>query len=307
MDEMVKAARRTPKMVAGRAALATGLVALCAGLVVFAQGGKVTPVSGPSWLKRLNLRVTDTTLGRAGAHYGPAPGRPAPGGEETLRMSEPVTLTGGDLYRLNCQACHQAGGTGAPPEIKSVLAAVQGNTLEAVRRQLRGEEGPGVSEAAVRERAAAAEADLVKRIRTGGTRMPALAHLEQRDIDAIVAYIKELSHVEGGPQRAIQTTWNRVGEHLVKGTCHICHDASGERPSPRMMLEGAIPPLSTFVRDKTVHEVVRKVRAGAPVMMGDPPTERRGRMPVFDYVRATEVAAVYTYLLSHPPSGGADR
>lgn len=303
MDEMEKTVRGTTRRVAGRAALTTAFATLCAGLAVFAQGAKVTAISGPSWIERLNLRLADTTLGRAGAHYGPPPGKPAPAAEKTLEMAEPVTLTGADLYRLNCQACHQAGGVGAPPEIKSVLALVQGNTLEAIRQQMRGE--GGATEAAVRRQAAAAEADLIKRIKTGGTRMPALAHLEPRDIDAIVAYIKQLSHVEGGPQRAIETTWDRVGEHLAKGTCHICHDAAGERPSPRLMLEGAIPPLSTFARDKTVHEVIRKVRYGAPVLMGDPPTERRGRMPVFDYVRATEVAAVYTYLLSHPPRGAA--
>ena len=307
MDEMEAKACGSTRMVARgrRAALMTIVVALGAGLTSFAQGGKVTPVTGPSWLKRLNVRLADTTLGRAGAHYGPPPGKPAPAAEKTLRMSEPVTLTGGDLYRLNCQACHQAEGIGAPPEIKSVLAAVQGNTLEAIRQDMRGE-GAAI-ESTVRQKAAAAEADLIKRIRTGGTRMPALAHLERRDIDAIIAYIKELSHVEGGPQRAIQTTWNRVGEHLVKGTCHICHDAAGDRPSPRLMLEGAIPPLSTFVRDKTVYEIIRKVRSGAPVMMGDPPTERRGRMPVFDYVRGPEVAAAYTYLLSHPPQAATAR
>ena len=308
MDEMeVGEARATRRATARsrRRAPVFAVVAACAGLTLFAQGEPVTPVSGPSWLHQLHLRLTETTLGRAGAHYGPSPGEQAPLPDPTLEMREPTTITGADLYRLNCQACHQAEGTGAPPEIKSVPAAVQGSTLEAIRKQLRGEGGPAESESAVRRKAAAAEADLFRRIKAGGVRMPAREHLARRDVEATFAYIKELSHVNGGPRQSFQTTWDRVGEHVVKGTCHICHDATGARPSPPMILEGAIPPLATLVSGQTLPEFMRKVRSGAPVAMGDPAIERRGRMRVFAYVTATEVAAAYTYLLTHPPQAAA--
>jgi mono/diheme cytochrome c family protein len=308
MDEMETPGMRrarTTRIRGSRAVFTLALLGFCAGLTVFAQDVKVTPVSGPSWLKHLNLRLTETTLGRGGAHYGPAPGETAPLPDHALEMREPTTISGADLYRLNCQACHQAEGTGAPPEIKSVPAAVQGATLAAIRKQLRGEGGPPASESAVRQQAAAAEADLLKRIKGGGFRMPAREHLAQRDVDAIFAYVKELSHVDAGPQRSFQTTWDRVGEHVVKGTCHICHDATGARPSPRMILEGAIPPLAVVVSGQTLPEFMRKVRSGAPVMMGDPPIELRGRMRVFGYVTANEAAAAYTYLLTHPPQATA--
>jgi hypothetical protein len=50
------------------------------------------------------------------------------------RVGRLVEPSGADLYRLNCQSCHGAEGTGSPPEIKSVLGLVQGSPLELVRQ-----------------------------------------------------------------------------------------------------------------------------------------------------------------------------
>ena len=36
----------------------------------------VTPVVGPSWLNHLNIKYTDTSLGRGAGRYGPAPTDP---------------------------------------------------------------------------------------------------------------------------------------------------------------------------------------------------------------------------------------
>ena len=95
--------------------------------------------------------------------------------------------------------------------------------------------------------------------------------------------------------------WPRLGELVVKGTCHICHDATGPRPSGRALLEGAIPPLNILVADKPVVDFVDKVRRGAPIVMGDLPFHYRGRMPVFSYLQDKEVAAAYLYLSTYPP------
>ena len=105
----------------------------------------VTPVAGPSWLNRLGLTYRESSLGRGAATYGPPP---TPGSPSTQRPSQsiaalpigrPVMLSGADLYRLNCQSCHRAEGTGAPPEIKSVLGLVQGSSIELVRQHLQQE------------------------------------------------------------------------------------------------------------------------------------------------------------------------
>ena len=149
----------------------------------------VTPVAGPSWLNRLGLRYNETSLGRSGAAYGPPPAqRPSPPGAVPLAVGRPVELSGADLYRLNCQSCHRAEGTGSPPEIKSVLGLVQGSSLELVRQHLQ-KEGTASAGSAARAQATQARADLYQRIQKGGKRMPALAHLQEADINSVYAYL----------------------------------------------------------------------------------------------------------------------
>jgi len=268
----------------------------------------VTPVAGPSWLNRLGLRYSDTSLGRSGAAYGPPPEqRPSPPGEVPLAVGRPVELSGADLYRLNCQSCHRAEGTGTPPEIKSVLGLVQGSSLELVRRQLQ-KEGTASAGSAARAQATRARADLYQRIQKGGQRMPALAHLQEADINAIYAYLTWLAGAPDAPPQSHQTTsFARLGEHVVKGTCHICHDAVGPRPSREALEQGTIPAFTTLLADKPIVDFVTKVRSGAAVTMGDPTFHYRGRMPVFSFLQDVEVAAAYMYLVDYPPQAGDSR
>jgi hypothetical protein len=63
----------------------------------------------------------------------------------------------------------------------------------------------------------------------------------------------------------------------------------------------AFPPLAGIVRQRTLHDVVTKVRYGKTVVMGTALISYRGRMPVFDYLTDSEVSAAYGYLISHPP------
>jgi mono/diheme cytochrome c family protein len=244
----------------------------------------VTPVSGRSWLHTLGVDYRDTSLGRGAGRYGPNPSDLA-----TDRKAAPVTLgarvtvTGADLYRVNCQACHRAEGTGAPPEIKSVLPAVQGSTLQ----QMRG---------------VVTKADLYARIEKGGQKMPARAHLQPADVDVLYTYLTKLAGATGGPAPAEESiTSDRLGENVVKGTCHICHDATGARPSEQAMLEGAIPSLASLMADVRIADFVNKATRGAVTVMGTPPLPHRGRMPVFYYLTDPELAAAYTYLKAHPP------
>jgi mono/diheme cytochrome c family protein len=264
----------------------------------------VTPVAGPSWLNRLGLRYGETSLGRTAATYGPPPTeRPSPPGAVPLAVGRPVELSGADLYRLNCQSCHRAEGTGSPPEIKSVLGLVQGSSLELVRQRLK-EAGTSPGSAA-RAQATKARTDLYQRIQKGGQRMPALAHLQEADINAIYAYLTLLAGApDAPPQSRRPTGWSRLGEHVVKGTCHICHDAVGPRPSGQALMQGTIPPFTTLLEDKPVVDFVTKVRSGAPVVMGDAAFHYRGRMPVFPFLQDVEVAAGYMFLVDYPPQPG---
>jgi mono/diheme cytochrome c family protein len=262
----------------------------------------VTAVAGPSWLRRLGVRAGESNLGRGAGSYGPAAQPPgAERGTVRLPIGQAVSLTGADIYRLNCQGCHRAEGTGAPPEIKSVLSAVQGSSLAIVREQLQAQ---GKAAGDARTQANQARADLYRRIQKGGQRMPALDHLQRADIDMLYAYLTELAHTpdaQGLTRRTV--SWVRLGEHLVKGTCHICHDAVGPRPSGQELLQGAVPPLSGFLTDRSVADFVKKARSGTPIMMGDPPFPHRGRMPVFHYLKDEELAAGYMFLIAYPPQG----
>jgi mono/diheme cytochrome c family protein len=222
-----------------------------------------------------------------------------------LPIGRPVVLSGADLYRLNCQSCHRAEGTGSPAEIKSVLGLVQGSSVELVRQHLQ-QEGKAAAGSAARAQATRARADLYQRIQKGGQRMPAFAHLQEADIDAIYAYLTQLAGTpDASPQSRRTTSWARLGEHVVKGTCHICHDAVGPRPSEQArLLQGTIPPFTTLLEDKPVVDFVTKVRSGAPVMTADPAFHYRGRMPVFSYLQDVEVAAAYMFLVDYPPQTG---
>jgi hypothetical protein len=68
-----------------------------------------------------------------------------------------------------------------------------------------------------------------------------------------------------------------------------------------MLLDGAMPPLAGIARQRTIHDVLTKVRRGKPVVMGSALISYRGRMPVFDYLTDGEVSAAYGYLSSYPP------
>lgn len=91
----------------------------------------VTPVVGPSWLNHLKLNFSDSSLGRGAGRYGPTPTEPqtVTPGSTSFVAGQSNVITGADLYRLNCQACHRAEGTGSPPDIKSLLSLVRDRLL----------------------------------------------------------------------------------------------------------------------------------------------------------------------------------
>jgi mono/diheme cytochrome c family protein len=136
--------------------------------------------------------------------------------------------------------------------------------------------------------------------------MPAMLHLGDAEINALLAYLEALAGVPGasGRQLRINVPAMRIGEHLVKGTCHICHDAVGRWPGPEALMEGVVPSLESLVRQRGVASVIGKVRQGGTVMNSLGLTYR-GRMPEFSYLTEAEIAAAYQYLVRYPPQPGA--
>ena len=258
----------------------------------------VTPVSGPSWLTKLGVTLSQTSIGRGSGQYGPTTPPPPPPAS-ALNVPAAVTLAGADLYRLNCQACHGLRGGGAPPEVSSAVDPVRGASLEALRQQMKAQHQP---EGAAEQRAqpARVRAAVLARMHRGGQRMPSRAHLTDAELELVFAHLTTLA---GGATagKAETVGWARLGEHVVKGTCHICHDAVGARPGDARMMQGAIPSLQALLASATVADFVTKVQRGAPVTLPTMALTHRGRMPVFDYLKNEEIAAAFMYLSTNPP------
>jgi cytochrome c5 len=267
----------------------------------------ITPVSGPSTLHRLGLTIQRTSMGWIGK-WGPSPDAPARGSASsdrivpTSNLTRSFTLTGADLYRLNCRACHKDDGSGAPPEINSLIEPVQGTSLVLWQRRMK-QGGRAIDPLFAKQVVSGAKADLLKRLIQGGQKMPSFGHLQGPEVEALVAYLELLAGVPGasGRQRTLVEPAIRLGEHLVKGTCHICHDAIGPWPSPQALLDDEVPSLASLPTHRTLYDVIHKVRQGTPVVMGVAQVQYRGRMPVIDYLTDDEVAAGYLYLITYPP------
>ena len=266
----------------------------------------VTAVEGESWISHLHKRFGETSMGRT-SDLGPAPPRPgneAPPWQLNLSPGFPmslVTLNGADLFRLNCQGCHKQSGHGAPPEINSVIDPVRATSVAVITAEMKAA-GREMSQSEIAAMAKEAKVMLLQRLHVGGEHMlpPVLSETE---IHSLVAYLEQLSGVPGAEKKqiAVKESSYHVGEHIVKSTCHVCHNATGPNPSPQQILEGAIPPLATLTTRVGLPDFVRKVTKGAPIIMGTPPTSYRGRMSVFVYLSQDEAAAAYLYLSRYPP------
>lgn len=265
------------------------------------QSPLVTRVEGPSNFHRLGLTIEASAMGRTVVLGPPPSSHEAAPSEYSERITRPATLTGADLYRLGCQSCHKADGSGAPPEINAIIGPVQATSAPLMERRMR-ERGRPISSAFARELASGSKKDLLDRLHKGGQKMPSFVYLTDKEVDALIRHLESIAGLPGaGKQKTLTEPVTRVGELLVKGTCHICHDATGRWPDPQELLQGSVPPIAGFTTEKTMPEVVRKVRHGATVVMGSLPLPYRGRMPVFDYLSDDEVVSAYLYLVTYPP------
>jgi mono/diheme cytochrome c family protein len=163
--------------------------------------------------------------------------------------------------------------------------------------------GVDISISDANQLATEARSALLKRLYEGGEKMPSFSYLTEGEIASIVAYLNQLAEVPGPAKelKAIRESPERVGELIVKSTCHICHGATGPNPTEQQLFQGEIPSLEALTSRVDQVKFVRKVIHGAPILMGEPPMLYRGRMPVFYYLNPQEVADAYLYLSYYPP------
>jgi mono/diheme cytochrome c family protein len=275
------------------------------GSASLSSSATVTPVTGPSWLQRRGLTMSQSKMGEmGGTRTPPAPPREQ-GGEG---RSASFLLTGADLYRLSCQSCHGPAGSGSPPEISSLIGPVQGTSVAMIARRMQAR-GVEVDPDLERQLADEAERDLRDRLQNGGKAMPPFHYLRADEVDSLLAYLDQLAGVPAGPRPAppVSEPAARVGELMVKGTCHICHDATGPGAGHMAMMRGVIPSLASLPQENSLDSLTRAVRYGPSEMMGGMGRmgmmSRMGgpQMPPFPYFNDQEIEAAYSYLQAYPP------
>lgn len=269
------------------------------------RGSIVTPTTGESWLHHLHRSFDETSMGKTG-RLGPAanPDEISTDGSQlgfVPASPQALTLHGADLYRFNCQGCHGESGQGAPPEINSVINPIRATSIPLVIERMK-KTGMEISTSAASQLAKQSQDSLLQRLHRGGESMPAFSQLSDAEIRTLIAYLKQLAAVPGAAQFSVAESPVRIGELIVKSTCHTCHDANGLNPTPQELENGAIPPLETLTTRTDQLQLIRKVTSGAPILMGTPPALHRGRMPVLYYLTREEAADVYLYLATVPPT-----
>ena len=298
MSNRVTRLRRLPVLCAVIGLVGRGVTAGGQGHAI-----EVTPVTGPSTLHRLDRTIETSPMGWAGQwSRSPLPDRPVPSPARARALDEMV-VWGGDLYRVSCRACHRPDGSGSPPAVNTILDPVRAASDQWMTARMK-EKGRPSDHAYIHGLTSANEADLRKRFRNGGHAMPSFEHLSDDEIGALRPYLDQLAGLPGAEtrQRSITESRYRVGELVVKGTCHICHDAVGREDVQTTVLSGFIPPLSAMLRLKSFGDFVHKVRTGAPVPLRAGGVMVRGRMPTFDYLSEQEVSVAYEYLIRYRPN-----
>ena len=289
----------------------------------------VTPVFGPSWLKQLGIYdIRYSAMGEMGGNGLPTPSprkepefpvQEAPGGrmgmggmgmggmmgrsynayqpdpaEMQRMMDEKFYLAGSDFYRLDCQSCHGPNGKGAPPEIKTIIGPFEGTSPQLIEERMK-KMGRPIGAKMAKELAAQAEQSIRDRLQKGGKKMPPFAHLQGEEVNVLIRYLQaRVGAPEAqGEQPLVMESTLRVGEHLVKGTCRICHDTAGPGVRGMGMMGGIIPSLASFPYEQSMQSVVWQVELGTRMrmMMGGQ------RMPAYPYITPEEAAASYLYLV----------
>jgi mono/diheme cytochrome c family protein len=263
------------------------------------RAARAVPVTGVSWLEHLGVTLEQTRMGQMGGSGAPpvtAQREPQPG------SGRPFTVSGGDLYRLNCRSCHGPDGRGAPPEINSLVEPVQGASRVLVDQRMR-QRGRTLPPEFIATLASQAGQAIRDRLQNGGKKMPAFAHLNNDDVNLLMGYLQLLAKVPEAPagDARLQEPAVVVGEDLVEGTCHICHGATGPGMHA-MMMSGGIPSLASLPEQLRPDAVEAKVIDGQSPMSGMMGMMRgQSRMPVLSYLTPQEVAAADLYLRLYPP------
>jgi mono/diheme cytochrome c family protein len=115
--------------------------------------------------------------------------------------------------------------------------------------------------------------------------MPPFRNLREDEIVALIGYLQQIAGVAlpRNPNLLVPESAARVGEHVVKGTCHICH---------------ALPGLSA---SHSLSMFKHQVQKGSPPMTKMMTLAKGDAMPAYPYFTEEEIAAAYYYLMDYLP------
>ncbi len=265
----------------------------------------VFPVQGPSWIKHVGLSVSKTHMGQMGGDTAP---KDSSGDQlkaimqrflSTVRsdpqqasriLNEEFSASGADIYRWNCQGCHGIDGKGMPPEINSVIGPVQG-TSEAMTRARMEARGLDVDDDMVKQVTDLARQALRDRLHHGGTNMPAFSHLRADEVQALTNYLEKLASVPGAKDDLpVHETAARAGEHILRGTCHICHDGTGPGAGATALMQGNVPSLASLPQEHSLSGVVHQVQYGS---CSSVKLTGSDAMPAYPYFSEEEITASF--------------
>lgn len=177
---------------------------------------------------------------------------------KTSTQPETQTLSGSDVFRLNCQGCHGPGGKGT----------AQAPALSQVTRDLA---------------AGKREAELVRRLSSGGKMMPAFSYLADGEVKALLGYLRTLGGGAAAPVVAapVKLSGTDLGKRLYQGNCASCH-APGRAAAAGMTCQpnSLVGATERFKKS----EVMNLLNVGV------------GPMPSFGHLTAEEREALWVYL-----------
>jgi mono/diheme cytochrome c family protein len=292
-----------------------------------AEDDLASALQGPSWIKLKGLTISNTHMGQMGGaalSNASAQDKLKPLMQTFLStfrsnpeqasaiLNQEFLVAGADLYRWNCRGCHGPDGKGFDPEINSVIGPVQGTSAALTRARMEAR-GIDADDEMVAQVSQLAEQSLRDRLQHGGTSMPSFAYLRPNEIEALLGYLEKLAAVPGSKRDGLLVSESptRVGAHILRGTCHICHDGTGPGAGEAALMHGSIPSLASMPRDHSLSGLVHQIQYGSCSTMKLTGSDV---MPAYAYLTEDEIAAVYfaaasmssrqTAMQSSPPSSG---
>ena len=214
----------------------------------------------------------------------------------------PRALTGADIYRVSCRPCHTADGSGAMPEVRSLLYPVQSASVP----------GCQTTPARLADRSTP---------RSLGNRHRAPRRIYENDSRAAVTTCRHLPICRTTRSTSFGPTWTSWPAFRGRAPATSNHGAACPRrridrqgyvshlsrcdqqtETPATALNGVIPSLASIGKRQTQAQVARKLREGTlvPLHSGGQP-KRQGRMPVLGYLSDADIASVYQDPIAYPP------